>query len=102
MTILAQLVASKTDSREYTTYVFKCLDNITTQYTEYIMCTRYPNWDHRDIRIGEVGYLNFEERLAGIDKWFDGERFINYQYDGIQFVKFIEYQKVPDNDEIIL
>lgn len=103
MTILAKLVASKTDSQDYTTYVFKCLDSFITQYTNYIMCTRYPNWNHRDLRIGEVGYLEFQEHLAGVDKWFDGTEMVRYSYNGIQFIKFIEYQEIPDdNNEIYI
>lgn len=90
MTVLAKLVASETDPLDYTTYVFECLDADVIKETRYIMCTRWPNWDHRNIEIGEVGYLNFVEIRAGIDKWFDGTKMIPYNYNNVQFVKFIE------------
>ena len=90
MTVLAKLLASEEDALGYTTYVFECLDEDVIKETRYIMCTRYPNWDHRKIEIGEVGFLNFFEVKAGIDKWFDGNKFIPYRYSNIQFMKFIE------------
>lgn len=89
MTILAELVAKETDSLDYTTYVFKCLDDEVIKHTKYVMCTRYPNWSHKSINIGEVGYLNFVEVRAGIDEWFNGTQMIPYNYNGIQFIKFV-------------
>ena len=90
MTILAKLLASERDSMGYVTYVFECLDENIIRQTKYIMCTRFPNWDHRKIEIGEIGFLNFFEIKAGIDKWYDGKNFIPYRYNNIQFIKFIE------------
>ncbi len=90
MTVLAKLLASESDSMGYITYVFECLDDNIIRQTKYIMCTRFPNWDHRKIEIGEVGFLNFFEVRAGIDKWFDGTKFVPYRYSNIQFIKFIE------------
>ena len=45
------------------------------------------------IDIDEVGYLNFFEIRAGVDKWFDGEKMIPYNYSGIQFDKFVSKEK---------
>lgn len=90
MTVLAKLVASEEGALGYITYVFECLDADVIKETRYIMCTRYPNWDHRRIEIGEVGFLNFFEIKAGIDKWFDGTKLVPYRYSNIQFMKFIE------------
>lgn len=89
MTILAKLVAKEHDVLGYVTYVFECLDVEVIKHSKYIMCTRYPNWNHRNIDLGEVGYLNCMEIRAGIDKWFDGHKMIPYNYNGIQFIKFI-------------
>lgn len=90
MTILAKLLVSESDSMGYITYVFECLDDSIIKQTKYIMCTRFPNWDHRKIEIGEIGFLNFFEIKAGVDKWFDGTKFVPYRYSNIQFMKFIE------------
>lgn len=101
MTLLTRLIAKEIDTLGYTTYVFECLDKEIINDTKYIMCTRYPNWNHRIINIGEVGYLNFSEILAGIDKWFDGEKMIPYNYNGIQFNKFVSKPKNEDNKYIM-
>ena len=88
-TVLAKLVAKESDTLDYTTYVFECLDSDVVKYSKYIMCTRYPNWDHRNIELDEIGYLNFMEIKAGVDTWFDGSKMIPYLYNGIQFIKFV-------------
>lgn len=93
MTILAKLVASETDSLNYTTYVFECLEKDVKIETEYIMCTRWPNWEHRKIEIGEIGFLSFFEIRAGIDKWYNGKNMIPYRYNNIQFIKFLKKPK---------
>lgn len=96
MTILAKLVASESDGLGYTTYVFECLEESMSKYTKYCMCVRFPNWDHRELDLGEIGYLDFNEVRAGIDKWWDGEKMIPYRYSGIHFQKFI---KKPDEKD---
>jgi hypothetical protein len=94
ITILSRLVAKEADF-EYVVYVFEVLD---AQFEDkYIMCTRYPNWNHRNIEIGEEGYLEFSFHRAGFDKWFDGTRMVPYLYTGIQFLKFIEKPKEVTN-----
>lgn len=90
MTILAKLVAKCDDTLGYITYVFECLDEEIRTQTKYIMCTRFPNWEHKPVNIDDKGYLNFREVQAGIDKWFDGNNMIPYKYTGIHFIKFIE------------
>lgn len=95
MTSLVKLEAKSTDSQEYTTYVFYVLDDKTKRQTDYIMCTRFPKWDARSIDIGEVGFLEFVEIRAGIDKWFNGVDFIPYNYNMIQFIKFVERKEKP-------
>ena len=82
-------MAKESDTLDYTTYVFECLDSDVVKYSKYIMCTRYPNWDHRNIELDEIGYLNFMEIKAGVDTWFDGSKMIPYLYNGIQFIKFV-------------
>lgn len=101
MTTLVRLVAKETDGMDYTTYVFECLEEEIRKETKYIMCTRFPNWDHRNLDLGEVGYLNFEEIQAGSDKWFNGIDFIPYKYSGIHFIKFISKPKKEDYTYIL-
>lgn len=100
MVALAQLVADHLDSFGYITYVFKCLDNLAKE-TPYIMCTRYPNWDHRTLSIGEKGYLSFEEIRAGVDTWFNGTTMVPYKYDGVHFIKFVDIPSSEDSNYIM-
>ena len=96
VTILAQLVASTTDSLGYITYIFKSLEDDVAALSKYVMCIRYPNWEHKNIELGEIGYLNFVEIRAGVDTCFDGNKMIPYNYNNIQFIKFIIKPKSLD------
>lgn len=101
MTALVQLVASNSDSLGYINYVFKCLEDKMDLGSKYIMATRYPNWDHRSISLGEIGFLTFTEVKAGIDTWYNGEKMIPYKYNAIQFLKFIEKPKESSQEYIM-
>ena len=103
ITTKAKLLVQETDSADYTTYVFEILDkdDIQKYRTKYIMCVKWPNWDHRLLKNGEMGYLNCMEIRAGVDQWFDGNGFTPYKYDAIQFVKFVEDQKITKNNFIL-
>ena len=101
MTVLARLVAKEVDTLGYVTYVFECLDEEVIKDTRYIMCTRYPNWEHRKIDLDEVGYLNFVEIRAGIDKWFNGKDMIPYNYNNIQFIKFVKKPRSQNHKYIM-
>ena len=58
------------------------------------MVTRFPNWQHRDLEIGEKGYLTYNEVIAGKDKWYCPEtgQMIPYNYTNIYFIRFIKEQ----------
>lgn len=86
MIVLAKLVACEQDI--YTTYVFECLEDKVNS-SKYVMTIRYPNWNDKILKLGDIGYLHFEERRAGIDKWFDGKEMVPYSYDTVQYIKFI-------------
>lgn len=91
-TIQAKLVAKESDTCGYTTYVFKVLDKSDRERldSKYIMCVRFPNWEHRNLNIGDMGYLNFKVIIAGVDQWYDGNTLKYYRYNMIQFIKFIQ------------
>lgn len=103
MTVLAQLVTKEENIQNYSTYVFELLEKeeIDRLNTKYIMCTRFPNWDHRILEVNEKGYLNFREVIAGQDKWFDGLKMIPYYYSGIHFIKFVEKKENVDKTYIM-
>lgn len=93
MTIYAQLIASSKDQQGYITYVFQCLEDNINYESKYIMCTRYPNWNHKSVDLGEIGFLTIQEVRAGIDSWYNGKEMIPYKYDAVQFLKFVTKPK---------
>lgn len=95
MIIYCILLAVDEDSSGYTTYVFENLDN---RY-EYIMCTRYPNWEVRQMEIGDKGFLNYKEIIAGRDMWYDKQsgQFNHYNHSGFQFVNFVVFDRTKSN-----
>lgn len=101
-TILAKLIETSEDLFGYITYVFEILEEEEIKFSEskYLMCVRYPNWDHRSLNKGEVGYLKYNEVKAGLDTWYDGKTFVPYKYNDIQFLKFIK--KTNEEDECIM
>ena len=57
----SKLVDLAYDTNNYIIYVFLILDNddIKRFGTKYLMCTQYPNWDHRKLNIARrtCGYI---------------------------------------------
>ena len=102
-TIYCELILAEHDLMGYTTYVFKCLENNVPFGHTYTMVTRLPNWNHRELDIGEIGYLTYKEVTAGEDKWYDQTKgkFIPYNYTNIYFVKFVRKQDNSNKDIII-
>lgn len=101
-TILGVLVAIQHDTLGYINYVFRLINKEAQQIhkTEFITCVRYPNWNCRDIKIGDAGYIHINDITAGIDKWYDGKTMIPYKYNHTQFIKFIPTGE--SEDECIL
>jgi len=64
-TIFSRLEAKVDEGLGYTTYVFSNLEESKWD-TKYKMVTRCPNWDHRNINIGEEGFLTYEDHIAEI------------------------------------
>lgn len=101
VTIYAKLLAKEHDLLGYTNYVFQNLDEAPFG-KKYILTTRWPNWDHRNLEIGEIGYLTYNEVQAGVDKWWDGSNFVPYNYSNIIFIKFIKNKNTDNSKEIML
>lgn len=95
-TFHGELVTFKEDNG-YITYVFKNLDDCDI-FHKYLMCVRFPRWECQSINIGDKGYIQYKEVIAGIDKWFDSElnQFIPYKYTDIHFLDFISEKKQQD------
>jgi len=103
LTIKCQFIASDSDMMGYSTYVFKVLEDNLTFGHNYLMVTRLPNWEHRQLELNEIGYLTYNEVEGGKDKWYCPEtgEFIPYKYTNIYFIKFVK-EKDNSNKDIIL
>lgn len=97
-----RLLSQIRDSGGYTTYGFVLLDreDIELTGTKYVVCVRYPNWNCKAIKNGDVGILHFVEILAGKDAWYNGNGFTPYRYNAWQFLKFIPEQEEDNNQDI--
>jgi len=92
-----QLVACRESN--YTMYVFKKINS-----SEFIMCTRLPNWQVPDIKMLDVGFLQYHIVKAG-DVYFDPklETTTKYNYSNVYFINFIlKTEVLQTNNEIIL
>lgn len=102
VTIFCKLLAKEHDLGGYTTYVFQNLEDAPFGH-KYLMCTRCPNWEHRNIEIDEMGYLTYQEVVAGKDEWYDriSGQMIPYNYSNLYFIKFIKKQDNSKTDVIL-
>ena len=99
-TLLVELSAVHTDYFGYITYVFKYLDqyDVDNHKCKMMCCTRYPNWQSRDLKIGDVGYVDIEVVIAGKDTWFDGEKQVPYKNNAKRFIRFIDKPSENSNE----
>lgn len=102
LTIKSKLVAYNQDGLGYITYVFENLEFTNEFEDKYVMCVRFPNWEHKSVELNKVGFLNMRYVEEGVDKWFDGINFNTYKYTNIIFMKFIEIKEIPDTKNILL
>ena len=98
----AKLITLQNEIDDYTTYVFQNLEAQVTS-EKYIMCTRFPNWKTDTINIGDEGFLEYNEVVAGDDYWYDYHNYmlVPYKYTNNHFVNFIKDKKTI-KEEIIL
>lgn len=98
ITIHAKLIDYCQDLNDYTLLVFLNLEPIHWT-NKYIMCVKFPNWDHRPIKLNDEGFLTYKEIREGIDKWYDADKneMVPYKYTNVQFIRFLP--KNSDNNE---
>ena len=98
--MLVKLTAEFKDYFGYITYVFEYLDqyDVDTHKCKVIICTRYPNWNCRDLNVGDIGYVDIEVVRAGIDTWYDGEKQVPYRYNAKRFIRFVDKPSENSNE----
>ena len=92
------------DHNGYISYVFKYLDefDVKKYKDKVIICTRYPNWDCRELKVGDIGYVEIEVVRAGIDTYYDGEKQVPYRNNAKRFIKFVDKPKSENPGEYTL
>lgn len=102
-TLRCKLIAKEKDVYNYQTLVFENLESNPPFGHKYLMITRLPNWEHREVEVGELGYVSYKEVCAGKDTWYDSEKqvFIPYNYTNTYFIKFVQ-EKDNSKKDIIL
>ena len=101
VTYRVEFVVEDGDSLGYTNYVFKRLDHNDFD-DEFILCTRFPNWNQSFFEIGDIGFVTVRYVREGIDQWYDGRKLNYYKSTNIIFLKFIPLKPKVELTEIIL
>lgn len=79
---------------QYTVYVFKNLDECDNSLLRYITATRLPNWNCKNLQIGDVGYIECEYINAGDSYYQVATGQTNtYNYTVCYLINFIEKQQ---------
>ena len=82
----------------YSMYVFKECNS-----SEYIMCTRLPNWQVPDVNVGMKGFLQYQIVHAGDEYTTPDGEVIKYRYSNSYFINFVNKSEMTSsNNEIAL
>ena len=101
--VKSKLIALENDILDYHTLVFKVLENNPPFGHSYVMVTVFPNWQSSMPSMEEVGYLMYDEVIAGIDTYYDRstDSIVKYNFSNLIFKKFVK-EKDNYNKDIIL
>lgn len=82
----------------YTMFVFQDVNS-----KQYIMCTRLPNWQTPEVKVGDHGFLEYQEVKAGEDYYNPATQTTeHYSYSNIYFMNFVQKTNISNNSEIVL
>lgn len=97
-TFKVELVAISDE--QYTSYVFKNLDEANNSFLRYITTVKCPNWEGYSPVLGDVGYIQCEYVEAGEDYFSKttGEK-LQYNYTNCYFINFVKEQQQVNNKE---
>lgn len=87
---------------DYTVYAFINLD-AKKMSKKYLMCTRLPNWNVPDIKVGQEGILAYKPVIAGIDRWYNAEEltFHPYRHSANYFIDFVPITHIIDDNRVV-
>jgi len=98
VTYLGEVVAIQPG--QYTNYVFKNLDESDNSLLRYITVTRLPNWNCKNLEIGDTGYFECDYVNAG-DNYYQTStgNTGTYNYTVCYLLNFIEKQEKINQKE---
>ena len=101
-TIHCTLLAKEEDIMNYQTLVFKNLDNAPFG-NQYCMVTVWPNWESYIPSIGDIGYLTYDNVIAGVDTYYDRNTnsIVKYNFTNLIFNKFVREQDNSKKDILL-
>lgn len=99
LVIKCKIVAK--DEGQYTTYIVEDLNREYTDDLKYVSCVKLPNWNSKDLAIGDIGYLQCRYVEGGISEWYDPAEkdFKLYKYTNCYFINFIKTEDEINNKE---
>lgn len=102
-TLKCKLVAKESDILNYSTLVFKSLENNCPFGHSYCMITVFPNWQSYIPEIEDVGYLMYDEVEGGKDTYYDRntDSIMKYNFSNLIFKKFVKEQDNSKKDIIL-
>lgn len=95
--IKAKLITYRNEPGGYIIYVFEDLEHKDVD-RHYIKTVRFPHWESPFVRVGEIGYLEYNKVEAGKDSWYDNQTqmHILYKYNNTIFKDFVHEVKEID------
>lgn len=102
-TLKCQLIAREDDILDYHILVFKTLEENCPFGHLYNMVTVFPNWEARIPQLGEIGYLEYDEVIGGIDTYYDrvSDSIVKYNFSNLVFKKFVKETDTSNKDIVI-
>ena len=69
----------------------------------YKLVTRWPNWNHRDLKLGEIGYLTYNDVESGRTEWYNPntKTMELYRTTACEFISFIAEKKTDEQEYIM-
>ena len=97
-TFLGEVVAVRLG--QYSNYVFKNLDEQNNSLLRYFTVTKVPNWNCKELEIGDIGYVECEYVNAG-ETYFQAStgNIETYNYTVCYLINFIEKQEKIEQKE---
>lgn len=89
------------DQNQYTNIVVEDLRREYADDLKYVTVTVLPNWEIKDVELGNIGYLQFQSVEGGKTQYFKRvcEDFETYKYTNNYFISFLKEKELCKQDK---